>query len=481
MRETKRFATMAAIAAFAVVSCFNGWAAEVTPQGSVAQKYLSIQAKRKPDDAWKTYETRAMDLLPGFAPRADEIKTDKYGGRLDKKGKATGFFRAEKQGDRWWLIDPDGHPFIHVGVCSVSPGRSKTNAAALQSKFGAPAKWAEATTQLLWDTGFNGIGGWSDAATLRQASRPMPYTLSMSFMSSFGGSKKLTFTQPGHSGYPNGCIPVFHPEFEAFCDNYAKPLAATKDDLFLIGHFSDNELPSSKDLLDRFLSLDANDPNLGPNRRAAQEWFEKRKGAAATIKDATDVDRQAFTEYVYDRYFEITTRAIRKYDPNHLCLGSRLYGAALQDKSIFRAAGRYLDVIALNYYGAWGPDPARLAMWTAESGKPVMITEFYAKGADSGYKNTTGAGWLVPTQKDRGLFYQNFVLGLLESRTCVGWHWFKYMDNDPEDLRADPSNRDSNKGIVTIKYEPYTALLDVMKPLNGNVYAIIQYFDSKRQ
>jgi hypothetical protein len=109
-----------------------------------------------------------------------------------------------------------------------------------------------------------------------------------------------------------------------------------------------------------------------------------------------------------------------------------------------------------------------------------MITEWYVKGADTALKNTTGAGWIVPTQRDRGLFYQHYVLGLLESGTVVGWHWFKYMDNDPEDLSTDPSNRDSNKGIVTIKYEPYAPLLDLMRELNRNVYALADWFDSRR-
>jgi hypothetical protein len=44
--------------------------------------------------------------------------------------------------------------------------------------------------------------------------------------------------------------------------------------------------------------------------------------------------------------------------------------------------------------------------------------------------NITGAGWTVRTQKDRGRFYQNYTLGLLKQPGCVGWHWFKYMDND---------------------------------------------------
>ena len=48
----------------------------------------------------------------------------------------------------------------------------------------------------------------------------------------------------------------------------------------------------------------------------------------------------------------------------------------------------------------------------------------------------------------------DFTLALLESRNCIGWHWFKYLDNDPDDLTTDLSNRDSNKGIVNLRYEP---------------------------
>jgi len=66
-----------------------------------------------------------------------------------------------------------------------------------------------------------------------------------------------------------------------------------------------------------------------------------------------------------------------------------------------------------------------------ESGRPVVVTEWYAKGMDSGMANTTGAGWLVRTQADRGWFYQNFVLALMESKVCVGWHWFKYATTIP--------------------------------------------------
>ena len=94
-------------------------------------------------------------------------------------------------------------------------------------------------------------------------------------------------------------------------------------------------------------------------------------------------------------------------------------------------------------------------------------------------ENKTGAGWLVKTQNDRGIHYQNFCMELLKAPNCVGWHWFRYQDNDPTDLSADESNRDSNKGLVSYQYKPYLPLLEKMKVLNLNKYELIKYFDNK--
>ena len=76
-------------------------------------------------------------------------------------------------------------------------------------------------------------------------------------------------------------------------------------------------------------------------------------------------------------------------------------------------------------------------------------------------------------------FYQNFTLALLESGHCVGWHWFKYRDNNPLDLSTDPSNRDSNKGIINWQFEPYAPLLEAMKQINANAYSLVEYFDAR--
>ena len=93
--------------------------------------------------------------------------------------------------------------------------------------------------------------------------------------------------------------------------------------------------------------------------------------------------------------------------------------------------------------------------------------------------NQSGAGWIVKTQTDRGLFYQNYTLALLESKNCVGWHWFKYMDNDPTSEGAELSNIDANKGVVDNYYNEYTTCLDLMSIINLQIYELTDYFDKQ--
>ena len=437
---------------------------------SAAEPPFTVRAKRKPSDEWKSFPTRTLTTLPNFKPGNTPLGA--YGGRADRKAAARGFFRAELRNGRWWFIDPDGCLYLNCGVCSVTRGRSRNNQTALAEKYGTPERWADETARLLRDNFFSAAGGWSDVELLR--GRRIVYTVSSNFMSGFGRERKITYQQPGHMGYPQDVIPVFHPEFEPFCERYAQALAAYKDDPWLLGHFSDNELPAPADLLDRCLKLNHQDPHSGHAVEAAKKWLAARKGGQGEINAG---DRDAFRGFVYERYFAATTRAIRKHDPRHLCLGPRLHGSSLRSPAIFAAAGKHLDAIAVNVYGQWGPERELMEMWVRESKLPFMVTEFYAKGDDSGFKNTTGAGWLVPTQADRAAFYQHFVLGLLESKGCAGWHWFKYMDNDPEDLSTDPSNRDSNKGIVGIRYEPYRPLLEGMRAFNAQIYRLADFFD----
>ncbi len=433
---------------------------------------LSVEAATRPGQPWMAFPTRTLDRLPARAATLD-APACRYGGNAATQLKASGVFRAEKVAGRFWLVDPDGHLFVSKGVVSVNMAKPAGAREAVAAKFGSDAAWAAKTTAFLREHGFNSLGAWSDTERLRALEQPLAYTRIWSFMASYGKKRGGTYQQAGHTGYPNDSIFVFDPEFETFADEYAKQLAQAKDDPWLLGHFSDNELPLKLSALKSYLALPAGDPG----HVAAKAWLVERRGPNAAAAMVSDEDEQEFLFVVAERYFRIVSKAIRKYDPNHLYLGPRLHGNALRMPEIFRAAAPHVDVIAVNWYHAWTPDATLMGMWERESGRPCLVTEWYAKAVDSGMGNTSGAGWLVQTQRDRGRFYQNFALALLESRSCVGWQWFRYADNDPDDTSVDPSNRDANKGIVTNRYEPYAPLLDAMKSLNQRAYSLIEHFD----
>jgi len=77
---------------------------------------------------------------PGKAKNLDELKASwdeedkalvsgrfnvsKFGGYMDTKSKATGYFHVEKIDNKWWFIDPEGHYFISTGSTGIGAGGS---------------------------------------------------------------------------------------------------------------------------------------------------------------------------------------------------------------------------------------------------------------------------------------------------------------------------------------------------------------------
>ena len=425
--------------------------------------------------SYKPFLTRTLATLSGFQGKT--IKMDKYGGRLDRKEQATGFYHSQKVNGRWWAIDPEGHLFLHNAIVAVGIGGSDRNKAALAQKYGSEKAWQSETHKMMLDHGFNGTGAWSNTnlitASPLQQTKPLAYTINLDFMSGYGDKRGGTYVVPGHKGYPNNVIFVFDPAFESYCDEQAKKLVANKKDQNLFGYFSDNEMPLGIKNLDGYLTLkDQKDAGY----LAAKKWIDENGIKADQL---TNENRLAFLSVVAEKYFSVVAKAIKKYDPNHMYLGCRFHGQQDKLAELWKAAGKYTDAISMNYYNAWTPDQAQMAKWTAWSGKPFIITEWYVKADDSDLGNTAGAGWVVKTQEDRGRFYQNFTLGLIESKNCIGWHWFKYMDNDPTQKGAEPSNTNANKGIVNYNYDLYQPLVEKMKELNFQMYQLCDFFDRK--
>ena len=428
------------------------------------------------DRPWRAQPTRTLKLLAGYPRSGERVKLDRFGGCMDwPREKATGFFYTKKIDGRQWLIDPEGYRFFHVAINTVTEPKDA------KKTFGSSEAWGRSLAADLRGAGFNGFSS-QIAPALAEAKAPGVWVQRKSFLFTFAKQKKLTVPASGTVGFIDKCMPVFHPEFEPFCEEYAKSLAEAANDPYLIGTMTDNEIQCPADLLNRYLALDVSNPDQKHGRDAAVAWLTQRRGSADPARiDARD--QFEFIAYAFERYYRIVTAAIRKNDPNHLYLGSRINyrSTQLENPWFWKMLAKYHDAVSVNYYSVWGPDSADLANWEAWADRPILITEWYAKAMDvPGLANTHGAGWLVHTQQDRANYYQHFVLKTLECRNIVGFHWFKYRD-DPAESQALDSAGGANKGMFDYQGRPYRLLFDAAKEVNREIYPLINFFDARQR
>jgi len=437
-----------------------------------------------PSSTFINRQTRTVDQLKGFDPTA-ETKCDIYGGLVDNnlRQEITGFFYTKKIGDRWWVIDPLGYPCVLrcVSGVTVAYQGAPTQKAAVAKKFGTSERWAISTTRHLKDDlGFN-CHSTSDNEVYNVVNG-LTYFKRFGAMSSYASAQGINAGQGGQAKFSeNNTMPVFDPGFETRIDNNAKS-NAVPDDKNMIAYITDNELPMGINMLRDYLTLDTTKEVNYYSYATAWYWVTQMVGKEnVTDDDITPELKDLFRAFVWDRYYYVVKTAISKYDPNHMYAGTKYLNGVKESEWILRFTAEYVDIITINWYGAWEPQAEYVFAFEKYANVPFMVTEFYAKSAQT-FDNLAckdGAGFFVKTQAERGLFYQNYTLRLLEAKNCVGWQWFQYTDNDPAGNPTDISSRDANKGIVNNRHEEYTELTDDMQIINKNVYNLIDYFDAR--
>ena len=462
---------------------------QIDAEYSLSVDAASLEDTNGEKTKYQSYPTRTMDTLIGYTEdRGETALYDMYGGYTGdgQYGEATGFFYTKKIGDRYWVIDPQGYPFYRTACVTVTAGRGRQQTAAL-AKYGSIAGWANGATTRLRELGFNSTGGWSSLESLIEVEKPLAQTKILGLMAGYTKTLGSNITDSGNIKVKGNVMPVFDPTFVSYCDRTVRkevtPYANSSE---IYGWMSDNELSQISMMLDNALALDPEDPLYVYSYATAWTFMYMKTGNPyVSVADVTKELRLEYRAMIYDRYFEVVCGAIREYAPNHLYMGCRFTTLLYKDEAVLRVAGHWCDIVTLNYYYAWTADATVMNNIEKWSGKPFAVTEWYAKGmdvweADPRMTNQSGAGWTVRTQDDRGKFYHNFALSLMECGGCVGFDWFKYWDNDPTDLDVDPSNRNANKGIYTNEYEEYTELTSMMERLNNQKYRLIDFFDGRQ-
>lgn len=445
-----------------------------------------------------TFDTRLISTLSGFNAN-NEVKLDKFGGIIsDTRYEATGYFYTKKMGDRWTVIDPLGYPCYITGINHTVYAYSNSDyqTKAMTRTFGTSEKWAISTTRwLIDDLGFNValgtphelLGVQNGIATTVYTHGLSEYASSVGLNASSGGTTQFLY---------NGTMPVFDPAFKTYLEEQIpKNIQIYADNPYVIGYISDNELPVADSMLTDYLTLDPSIPANHYSYACAWTWLIETTGKSGNEIDIYNIDKlnkespidlfTLFKGFVYDKYFSVVRPIIKETCPNQLYLGVRLLTGTDWGEWVGRVDGYWCDITCINYYHAWEVPTEQIENLQKWTGKPIMITEFYAKGADAKgadgllFKNTDGAGWICKNQTERGYFYQNFTLRLLEAKNCVGWLYFQYIDNDPTDTTIEKGQSNSNKGIVNsdLDREVYKAYHSQISLINKNKYSLVEHFD----
>ena len=464
----------------------------------ISRPYRPIQVEVATTSAlnWASNNTRIMAYLDGYTrgiTTYDEYQavTNGYGSYTGgERYEAKGRFYVKKVDDRFWIIDPEGYPYYMRGICSFAPGNSQQNKTAFAQRFSSMSDWVATMRNELADIGFHQTGAFGTGVYAEQisfngsnAATPFPLAPSFGFLGQFKNQKNKTL--PGGVS-ANAIGLVFEEEWPDFCKEYMESSAFEPyiNDKNTFGFFSDNEInlsSAAEDLLLRFLQLDN---SVSYNQKAhaaavAMMTSNGYTGSAEAYQALSSEERKAlnseFAGMLAEKYYKAIRAAKDQVDPGLLYLGSRLHGTPKYLEGVVEAAGKYCDIISINYYSRWSPEAKWMQKWAELApNAPFFVTEFYTQSVEGATSTPPaehgGAGFYVKTEKDRAYAYQHFTLGLLEAKNCVGWYWFRYQDND---------ETHSFKGLYDNDYNLFPNLSKMAREVNYNVYNLIEYFDQQ--
>lgn len=462
--------------------------------------------------AWGAPAPAPAAVAPSFPPYA----SDRFVPQVTDA--ATGFFRVVQKPDgRWWTIDPLGRGLVLLGVDHVTfhghwceklgyaPHGRKNEA-----KYAGRDAWREETLARLKAWGFTMLGAGCDPALRHRGLVHTEFLNAGSHFASLGDAYDITPNEHRPcSAFPN----VFHPDFEAFCRHRARRVCApNRADPWLFGTFIDNELAWwGRGALDTGL-FDAV-MKKGPAHTAKHAlrdyvaarcdrkiaWFNESFGtnladfdgllSLDSLPNATAEQRElkkAFLVFAAERYFSVTTRAIREADPNHLVLGARFAGTGGAHPVVWEVSGRHSDVVTFNCYPMADLDEGRVYTRLGPGGEPVtdhfatyhgyvrrpmLITEWSFPALDAGLPSVHGAGQRFRTQRERTQATELFARTMLSLPFLLGYDYFMWVDEPALGITA-VFPEDSNYGLINEDGAPYEQLTSMFASLHRDAGAL---------
>ncbi len=483
--------------------------APLLPRGPLVDEFGQNAIREWPEKTRS--EAELLDRLRTQAAQAPTWRWpssySRWGGWTERTFDATGFFRTHHDGNRWWLVDPDGHAFWSAGLDCVRPdapnayaglesalaflperdglykdafrqhlalpipGISYTVANHIRA-FGPAAwhdRWREIALGFCRRFGFNTVANWSQWEIAREAGFPYVRPL----------KGPACDTPTIYRDFPD----VFAPSFARDAARFAQQLRDTADDPAMIGYFLMNEpnwgfsteLPAvgmlyttpacatRAELADSLRQRYADDAALAAAWGMAVTFDAVREGVwHGSLPEGAMADLEAFSERMVERLFRTLTDACRAVDPHHLNLGARYYTVpprwAVKGMQCF-------DVFSVNCYQEKVLDALGAAAEMLHL--PVLIGEWHFGALDAG---PPAAGiCTVATQEDRGKAFRAYTEDAAARPWCVGVHYFTLYDEGTIG-RFDGENW--NIGFLDVCNRPYAPLAEAARASHERLYAL---------
>lgn len=440
------------------------------------------------------------------------VALDPYGGWLDKHFEATGFFRTHHDGERWWLVTPDGNAFLSFGINHLYPDLFNqdynrqawseilgVNPGQAPEYYPALREWFLRTCELY---GFNTVGVHN---ALQVTNRPQP---GLPYM------QPIRFVDIPHwkSDVPNENFrDVFSAEFARHCDGLARRYAAPiKEDPYLLGYsMTDCPLLTVEDCRER--------PDVigGARRESRIGWPQRLRNLGSeapgkmayvtlirslyrdSIRDfnqtyATNFadfeglanardwrstnelsnpfevrDNTAFLQACVDQYYTVCLAAIRKYDSNHLFFGDKLNANTDSLDTVLPITSKHTDAVLYQMYARYEVQKPGLDRWSAAVDQPFV-------NGDSAFTMITETmprpyGPVADNLQQRADWTAEFFQRAFARPEFVGWHYCGLIDASQNVARKQARQ---HSGLLDGFGQPYGPVQKVLLECSKQMYQL---------
>lgn len=455
----------------------------------------------------------------------------RWGGFLEKRFEATGWFRVQQEGDRWWMVDPDGYAFFSHGMCygtrmgefgwytgmeAFYENAPSPDDPAYKNAFTHPGLIAEyvkrhgvtnrsndwmynpARGNMIRIFGDNWWEAWRAIAThrfhewginttgvgivnfidercedfLRLSNMPYAVTLKR-----FPTTKHFIFRD-----FPDVFSPEYAENARVFAENELSP---HKDNRNMIGYFLHNE-PEWMFQLDCNIAWELLVKNEPLESRAhLKNWLASRYGTVEALCAAWGVELASF-----DRLLEPLPREtvlsekgwedLREYEqvlidgfggiPLTACrrVSPHHLCMGMRYANLNEKVLMSCRIFDVLSFNCYSHHPEDSLALGHRANKPLLIGEWHFGGPDNGLLRT--ALLSAASQQERGKAYRRYLETCAADKCCVGAHYFEYNN---QTLMGRFDGEHMAHGIIDCCNLPYPHMVEAMKTCSRNLYALM--------